>query len=516
MAVLKSALDIATNGGFGIPEMTTRPYKVVDRRAAFGFTGGGSDQLYEAAKTSTVRRQIFGIDQDTHRSISPAGRSRIMSSGRWLFANFPSIEGAIQEQAAISVGTWFPRYQGRNKEWGAKAEQWLVDWEQVMCVSGSWFDGDLFRELLITSVLVDGELGILLTQTEDGWPQVQLWMSHLIGQNHLGFDDFGDSSIIDGVMVNAYRRPRKYLLKTADKTRPVPASDFILAYSPTRPDQLRCMSKLGSSILDWQDLSESRRYELIAQKACSAHALIETNETGEADPTKLALQSDAEFNATTGDLEAPAIENLEGGIFRYFAAKSGSKLEAFKFDRPGANVQNFQKDVEMHAFRGLEWDRGFTLDSSKINGTSIRVVVDRINRTVMKRQRLTKKVMRRIHSYAIAKAIEIGELPFDEDWHRWDYQVPAIITPDRRHQSDVDLQEYENAFITLEEICAKRGARWEKTQDQWLLERKRLQEKAAEIGVTISTEKSPQAQGLTEDQVIDILNENQPDPKTSE
>ena len=384
-----------------------------------------------------------------------------------------------------------------------------------MCVSGSWFDGDLFRELLLYSVLVDGELGILLTQTEAGFPQIQMWMSHLIGQDLTGFEQSEPSSVIDGVVVNSYRRPRKYLLKAADKSKAVPASDFILAYCPTRPDQVRGVSKLGSSIYDWQDIAEARRFELIAQKACSAHALIEHNETGEADETKSVIQSEATFN-TDSSLATPSVESLEGGIYKYFAAKSGSRLEAFKFDRPGANVQNFQREIETHAFRGLEWDRGFTLDSSRINGTSIRVIVDRINRTVAKRQKLVRKVMRRIHSYAIAKAIESNLLPFDPDWYRWGYQVPAVITPDRKHQSDVDLQEYENAFTTMQDLCAKRGKRWEETQDQWLLERKRMQDRAQEVGVILpeSEARSP-VEGMTEEQVREILNENQPDTDPS-
>jgi len=517
MPGLKSSFELVQAGDVPRVAMTSRPYKVVDRRSTYGFTGGGNDQLYEASKYSSNRRQFYGLDDDTHRTISPMGRSQIMACGRWLFSNFPSIEGAIMEQAAIAVSSWFPRYQGKNKEWGALAEAWLVDWEDIMCVSGSWFDGDLFRELLLCSVLIDGELGILLTETKDGFPQVQMWMSHQIGQKLSGVlnEDFGQVSIVDGVVVNTYRRPRKYMLRAADKTALVPASDFILAYNPSRPDQVRGFSKLGSSVLDWQDLADSRRFELLAQKACSAHALIERNETGDTDDTKNVVQGGPTFKET-GELDKPAVQNLEGGIYKYFTAKSGSSLEAFKFDRPGANTQQFQRDIEMHAFRGIDWDRGFTLDSSKINGTSIRVIVDRINRTILKRQKLVKKVMRRVHSYAIAKAIALGELPFDEDWFRWGYQVPAIITPDRKHQSDVDIQEYEKAFITLQEICAKRGGRWEETQDQWLLERQRMQMRAEELGVALPDPSTQQNQALSEEDVKRVIDENQPDSDSSE
>jgi len=79
MPGLKSSFELLKEGSMPRVEMTSRPYKVVDRRSTYGFTGGGNDQLYEASKYSSNRRQFYGLDDDTHRTISPMGRSQIMA-----------------------------------------------------------------------------------------------------------------------------------------------------------------------------------------------------------------------------------------------------------------------------------------------------------------------------------------------------------------------------------------------------------------------------------------------------
>ena len=116
----------------------------------------------------------------------------------------------------------------------------------------------------------------------------------------------------------------------------------------------------------------------------------------------------------------------------------------------------------------------------------MRIIVEKINRVVRKRQRMIAQALRRIHGYAIAKAIKLGLLPWSPEWWKWEYALPAQITADKRYDSDVDTQEYENRFTTLKAVCGKRGTYWTDTQDQWLYEMKRLQDRAKEIGVDLT------------------------------
>jgi hypothetical protein len=101
------------------------------------------------------------------------------------------------------------------------------------------------------------------------------------------------------------------------------------------------------------------------------------------------------------------------------------------------------------------------------------------------------KALRRVHGYAIAKAMKLGLLPQSDEWWKWDYQLPAEITADRKYDSAVDIEELANKMTTQKKVCAKRGEYWEDTQDQWLLEQKRFQDKAKEMGVDLTAVAGP-------------------------
>ena len=96
----------------------------------------------------------------------------------------------------------------------------------------------------------------------------------------------------------------------------------------------------------------------------------------------------------------------------------------------------------------------------------MRVIVDRVNRTLRKRRRLAGMNIKRVDVYALAKAIKNGELPFDLDWFRWTYRPQADVTADRRYESQTDLHEYEAGLTNLELLSAKRQGQWLQIREQ--------------------------------------------------
>lgn len=406
-----------------------------------------------------------------------------MVKGRWLAQNFPSLGSAILEQADYACGTWIPEFLGVDQEWGELAAHWLIDWEKIMDITGL-LDGDGFRDQLIASSLIDGELGVLLTESLGGFPQIQVFRSHRIGCNSESIFNTKKHKVVDGVLMNRFRAPVGYVLDTSSAGQPtlIPAKSFILAFQPLPgcADQVRGLSWLGSSADDWEDLDESRRFELSAQKALSRPTFIEYNETGEIDPTKRRFQTSTSHDSDTGDLTEGATFYADDQYFAYKAG-TGSRLESFKYDRPGQNVQKYQAMVEMHGFRGIGWSRHFTLDPSTLGGATMRVEVDRITRTIQRRQKLVSRVMRRIHVYALSKAISLGILPDNDQFWMWSYQTPDMPTADRKYESDIAVQENNAGFATLDEIAGRRGKKWQKTQDQRILEASRMRDRVQEV-----------------------------------
>ncbi len=480
---------------------TTPSHRVIERRPRMGGTPsvsyngyGGSNTLIHGATQNQERSRIPFLDQDTHRTVSNMGRRTLMSLGRWLFWNFPAISGAILEQAMFASENFQPQFWGKDKDWGNEAEAWLLEWEKICDVSGWPYDMHSYRELLVLSDLREGDMATLLTQTDAGYPQIQVWPAHRLGCSQMeptvSGGKFDGARIIDGVIVNDFRRPIGYRLldESGSYLTDVPASNMFLSFLPKTSDQVRGFSGLASAVFDCQDLKESKYYELIAQKAAAAIALLETNPTGDVDTSRGVIRTRATHNATTGDKEKLDQQEISGGMYRYFKAGTNSELKAFTYDRPGSNTLTYQDHILRDAFQGIEWNMFFSTDPSKVGGASMRIVVEKINRVIRKRQRMIVQALRRIHGYAIAKAIKLGLIPMSDEWWKWEYQLPALITSDRKYDSDVDVQEYNNMFTSLNQSCGKRGTYWQDTQDDWIRERYRKIKRAREIGKEMGME----------------------------
>jgi hypothetical protein len=242
---------------------------------------------------------------------------------------------------------------------------------------------------------------------------------------------------------------------------------------------------LASAIFDWQDLRESRQAELVAQKAAAKIALMEQNETGMRDPMNSIVKT-ARTSNSDGTPSNLTQEKTMDGTYRYFRAGSNSKIEAFAYNRPGAQVMQYQGDVLRDNAFGLMWSHFISIAPQAVGGASMRIVVEKINRTVRKRQSMIVKALRRVHGYAISKAIKIGLLPPSDEWWKWEYQLPAEITADRKYDSDIAVQELNARMTTWKREAARRGDYWEDVQDQWIVEQKRFQDKAKEAGLDVA------------------------------
>jgi len=135
---------------------SSAPYKIVDRR---GTSVGGRNDLYEPAATSNMREQVRSFDRDIHSLVSSDGRRQMMTTGRWLFANFPSVHGMVLEQANLAVGSWIPQYDGEDKAWGQQAEDWLYEWHKIMDFRGWPYDYSSFAQFQNIATLRCGDIG---------------------------------------------------------------------------------------------------------------------------------------------------------------------------------------------------------------------------------------------------------------------------------------------------------------------------------------------------------------------
>jgi hypothetical protein len=466
------------------------PYRMNDASRGFSY----ANTLVEASNTTTEREAAPEVDYDFHRTISETGRRTLMKLGRTMFWKIPALHSAILEQAHLAVSPLTPMFLGADKTWGDAALSWLNNWHKVQCIEGWPYDYESYTELLVSSAIVDGQLHTLLTEDGSGNPRVQMIPAHRIGgkwstggqakvlleQNSMTIDGvlvddslpwtYGSpieftANMIGGVIVDGLNKPLAYRVyddpASSSIFRDISSRSLFPCFFPLVTGQLSGVSLLASSVFDWQDIREFKRFELLAQKAFSTKTIVEHNEAGEADGAKALIQASATFNSTTNTAATLPTQKLEAGTMTYLKARSGSKLEAFSWsDRPGRNSQDFFETSVRDAMRGTEWDAFFSLDPAHVGGAPMRVIVDRINRVLRKRRRIVIKNVLRNDVFALAKGIKNGDLSFNEEWYRWTYQGPPDLTADRRYDAQTDEMEYTLGWSTMEDIEARRNGNW--------------------------------------------------------
>jgi hypothetical protein len=448
-----------------------------------------------------------------------------------MFWRIPALQAAVLEQATLAVNPFTSRFYGKNKAFGEEAFEWLTEWHQVADIAGWPYDFETYNETTVINNIVDGDIFTLLTTDADGSPRIQQIGSHRVGSryltggscevrcvgNQLYIDDvlvddnlpysFNPARewmapIIDGVIVDNQSRPLAYRVYTdpavSSLYQDYSARDLFPAFLPMVPGQLRGPSLLASSIFDWQDVREWRRFELLAQKIFSSRTIVENNESGDAEEGTQVLPAPAQFDAS-GKKIALMRQQIDGGTYTYLKANSGSKLEAFDWDRPKVSSQDFNEMMVRDAMRGTEWDAFFSLDPKHVGGAPMRVVVDRVNRTLRKRRKMANKNATRATRYALSCAIARGELPFDVDWYKWTHQGPPDVTADRRYDAQTDIEEYDKGFSTLEKIEKSRNGDWKLTRDQKEIEVVDKMERAKRISdkYKISIQEAMQELGET-------------------
>lgn len=497
------------------------PQTFLEGRWASGFQGWGSNNLVRAATQTQDRKSVPMLDYDVHRNVSNFGRRTLMSLGRWVYSNNPMVRGGLREQGEYASSSFQLEFyhahdgSGPDEAWAENAEQWMGNHDQVCDIAGAPYNKRTFRRNLIIAVKRDGDVGILLTKNALGEPRMQIIGAHRIGSRTLqsvvvydgytritaagvvdawgnpipidsyvatipgrGYRVIGNAawngrSIIDGVILDDFGRPIAYRVMGSmpwdySTFTDVSVNDMALIFSPDYEGQVRGFSALGSSLFNWQDVDEIQRFGLIAEKVNAAMTLIETNESGSIDDATAALlrttSTDAEAVGTATGLQN---EMMDGGTIRYLKAKSGSSLTVPTNDRPTTNAQAFQATIVRSNFAGMDWSVDFSLDPTKIGGASMRVVVDKINRSIAADQDLIlEPACRRYDSYALATAMKLGLLPFDPYWFQFCYQGPGRLTADEKYSSDVSLQERRAGITSLSAVAAARGGKWKANRQQ--------------------------------------------------
>lgn len=396
-----------------------------------------------------------------------------VSQSRVIFSNFGVPRGAIIQKADGVVGrAWEPEFKGKDAEFGEAAKEWLKSWMNVSNVAGPLMD---FRKSLhLDSIALDrdGDVFVLLTSSKNGYPQVQHIPAHRVGTRPKSAKDgillvskFRGKKICNGVIENKNGTPIAYCVlgDSAETDQYISAQDMIHIADTQYHNQARGLPSLSHAILELRKAQTSKEWELMAQMMVSSHALVEYSETGgiDLDDPSVSLTGDVT------DTDRLAIQSYSGGMVRHFKSNSGSKLESINHSRPGDMWETFQDRIIREALAGIPWPVELVWKAENVTGTTIRNIQARARQSIEARQDVLRRPAKRIISWAVAKAINLGLLPASDDWWRWDFTMPPKLSIDPRHDSRAQIEEYKLGAQNMTGLLQEKG----KTHSEHIRER---------------------------------------------
>lgn len=402
------------------------------------------------------------------REVSLCDWRNLVSDSRKLYTNLGPVKGALCDKAIYSVGrAWAPKFTGADREWGKVAERWLLDeWYPTADIRGGMFD--FVTDLYVSSVSIDrdGEVYVLLTESENGWPQIQLIPATMIGCRErddyiLDAGPYKGLRMMQGVIVNRFGRPVAYrvLGSKPEEDRDYSARDLIQIYEPEWADQIRGFPAFTHALLDLRDHKTVQGYEKSAAALASSLGLIVSNETGAPDASDPGYALTRHRGNQLPGRESPDIttEEIAGARVQYYQAGSGSKIEIPKNDRPGPNWESFQNRLIRNALVGAGWPYELTWDASALGGANVRLLVAKAMRSVEDRQDLIRPIARRVVGYAVAKAIKQKLLPPNPEWYAWRFTLPARMTVDYGRDGNSVREDYKLGLLNMGDIIAEAG-----------------------------------------------------------
>lgn len=421
------------------------------------FFGGGSSSTYDAVKQLWSRDRTW-IDHTVKDSKHDEGRwtrEVLMGLSRNLYGNVGFVRGAVGDLARYSVGEGITPYSASSDKaarmaYDAYWEQWgdicevrqVLNWRQILKATSRAID-------------IDGDLGFVLTETIDSYPQIQAVEAHRIVNQEDG------NGWSNGVKVNGLNRPVAYQIRVVqaegdDRFVTIPASSFVHVFEPDRLDGCRGLSALKHAILHIRDKKDIIAFEKLGVKnAASIANVITMSNASDLNGPVFGGQT----NVEVGTNQNVTFEQLrEGALVKL---KQGEDLKSFSSDRPSPTFTGFLDYIDRDVAVGLGLPVEFIWNSKDLGGTSQRFILQKAQRTFEDRQEILCKLIKRVRNYVIAKGIKRGDLPKTDDWWRIEIQGPTKITVDVGREAAANRDDVRAGLRTEQEDFRERGKRWE-------------------------------------------------------
>jgi hypothetical protein len=380
---------------------------------------------------------------------------------------------------AIGPGV-FPLPATANDAWNERAFKWFWELAKIAEVSGRLTLWEAQRDRT-DAKFFDGEKFTLHLQSSKGWPQFQLIRAHNCGN----FDVDQADGWHDGVQCDGVLRPRNYRFRLRDdSSTTIPAARVVHSYMLEESDDVRGKTALVHALDSLNDMLDTLALEMDAVKDNNRVSRVITNESGEEeDDVKRRLNSSDTDDDGDDSETGLKLEAIFGAEIQYL--KKGEKLESFVSQRPSPTFVGFIDWLGKLVTNGCGFPYEFAWNPNDLKGPGVRLVLEKVRLAVDEWRRNEIQNTYPFYTFAIATAIELGELPSNPEWFRCEWIGGAPdVTIDKGRDATQDRENIRSALTNFKRYYAQQGLWWKTELRQRATEVGYLDELAREFGVT--------------------------------
>ena len=213
------------------------------------------------------------------------------------------------------------------------------------------------------------------------------------------------------------------------------------------------------------------------------------NERG--DPSETGdFQVATETDPAEPGTDPKAVQEILGG--KVVGLKTGETMDAHQPNRPSPVFTGFLEHLKRDSSAGvLPYE--FVMDSSKVGGAGVRLIVAKADRRFSYRQLiLIQRFLLPVWGYVIGDAIERGELTPMLGWTRVAWTTPRRITVDAGREAQQNRADVEAGLKTLADHFAELGMDFEEELETRAQNAKSILEAAVRYGVPVDMLWKPQ------------------------
>jgi len=483
---------------------------------------------------------------DLERPINDFDWYDLLRYARQLFAQLGTLSRAILQKNTYAVGNaWLPQFAGQNTKWGEIAREWLINtWYPNSDLRGQVFDFNTNLFLSGVSWDVDGDDLMALTEDEGqygagehgsgslGFPKLRFYSAWSISSGpgdtaaradspkgrEIGKGRFEGAKIHNGIIVDDRERTIGVRLRacsaSGEQGYDLPIQNCQLMFEPEWRAQFRGIPPIGHCLLDALDGQDIDVFLKRLVKRASSVGLKQTTVGGE--PPLNSDQIVRTVPDTDDGFSQPVsiqIERRIGGEDYYLQAGAGEDIEVLDFKTPSVETEAFIQRLERRVFASVGWFYEL-IDPATLKGAVVRLIQDQVRHSIFQRQKNLLKRARRAVQYAVARGMEIGEIPRNDtdmggDFLKWNFNLPAQITVDQGYDDMSDQGNFRLGITTLSAVCEKKGKLWEQVRAQRTLENINLIDEA----VALVEHAKAAGQDLTFREAIDLMQFDGPIPR---